>query len=186
MLGNGGGSGWEASSSATLLQTDKVNILCDPGINFDLLSQGLAKENLKHPDIDWIFLTHTHIDHCYSMACFPKAKVIDLDTVYDKDKEDIHNSEIPGVNLKIISTPGHTFDHCSLVVSTHKGIYVVAGDVFWWADDEEQKVDKHSLLSKKDPIKGVDSKTLLKSRERILKIANYIIPGHGKMFKASR
>lgn len=178
-----GSSGWQASSSTTLIQTDKVNILCDPGINLDLLSEGLAKENLEYSDIDWIFLTHTHIDHCYSMARFPKAKILDFLSVYSTDIEDLHSGEIPGTDIKIISTPGHTADHSSLAVPVNNKIYVAAGDVFWWAQDEKMEVDKQSLLSKKDPVRGVDDKALLESRKKILEIADYIIPGHGKMFE---
>ncbi|MFH1522900.1 MAG: hypothetical protein ABIE43_03730 [Patescibacteria group bacterium] len=32
-------------------------------------------------------------------------------------------------------------------------------------------------------VKGVDMKTLIESRKKLLKISDYIIPGHGKMFK---
>jgi len=178
-----GSSGWEASSSVVLIQTDKYNILCDPGQNLDLLSKGLVKKNLKYSDIDWVFLTHTHIDHSYSMACFPEAKVIDFNSIYNRDTQDLHKGEIPGTNIKIMATPGHMVDHGSLVVPVNSVIYVVAGDVFWWAEDEEEKTDRHSLLSKKDPIEGVDDKILLESRKKILEIADCIIPGHGKMFK---
>jgi glyoxylase-like metal-dependent hydrolase (beta-lactamase superfamily II) len=64
-------------------------------------------------------------------------------------------------------------------------VVVVAGDVFWWADREEQKTDRESLLFHKDPF-AKDEKALLASRRKILELADWIIPGHGKMFKNSR
>ena len=36
---------------------------------------------------------------------------------------------------------GHEESDASLVVPTAEGVYVIAGDVFWWSDDEEQKTD---------------------------------------------
>jgi len=178
-----GGSGWEVSSSVVLVEGDKYKIICDPGINLELLSKGLEKEGLKYTDIDYVFLTHTHIDHSYGMALFSKAKVLDFLSIYERDTEDLHGGEIFGTNIKIIATPGHTVDHCSLMVPVKNGVNIVAGDTFWWAEDEEQKIDEHSLLTKKDPIRGVDQKILLESRKKILEIADFIIPGHGKMFE---
>jgi glyoxylase-like metal-dependent hydrolase (beta-lactamase superfamily II) len=46
----------------------------------------------------------------------------------------------------------------------------------------EQKTDIKSLLSLKDPFVK-DEEALLASRKKILKIADIIIPGHGKPFK---
>ena len=178
-----GSSGYEASSSVSLVETDKYKIICDPGINLELLSKGLKKEGLKYADIDYVFLSHTHIDHSYSMALFSKAKTLDFLSIYDGDTEDLHGGEIFGTNIKIVATPGHTVDHCSLMVPVKDTIYIVAGDVFWWVEDEEQKMDEDSLLTKKDPIRGVDKKTLLESRKKVLEMADFIIPGHGKMFE---
>ena len=178
-----GDSGYQASSSSTLILADNHKIICDPGINWELLKSGLDKEKIEPKDIDWVFLTHTHIDHCFNMARFPKAKLIDWELIYEKDTERPHGGEIFGLNIQIVATPGHTFEHASLLVPTQKGIYVVAGDVFWWIDDEEQKTDRKSLLEKKDPMAGVDPYALLDSRKLLLKQAQFIIPGHGKVFK---
>lgn len=178
-----GDSGYEESSSSTLILTDKEKILCDPGANWELLKAGLDKENLTPKDIDWIFLSHTHIDHCYNMARFPQAKLFDWQSIYEQDNSRIHGGEIFGLDVEILKTPGHTTDHTSLLVTTPKGIYAVSGDVFWWIEDEEQKTDRQSLLEKKDPIDGVDPYALDDSRKLLLKKADFIIPGHGKIFK---
>ncbi len=60
----------------------------------------------------------------------------------------------------------------------------MAGDTFWWTDDEEQKID----VEKQDDAHPdeVNMKNLIESRKKVLKIADYIIPGHGKMFKVEK
>ena len=82
-------------------------------------------------------------------------------------------------------TPGHADEHCSLLIETEKGKIVIAGDVFWWRDNNEQKIDKKSIIKQEDPYAN-NKKALTKSREKLLEIADYIIPGHGKMFKVQK
>jgi len=76
--------------------------------------------------------------------------------------------------------------HCSIFVDTEEyGNVAIVGDVFWWSDAEEQKTDKESLMEHKDTYtKNKDE--LMKSRELVLEKADYIIPGHGGMFKVKK
>lgn len=171
-----------ASSTVTLIRSNKINIIVDPGINRKLLLLKLEENNLKVDDIDFVFMTHTHADHNLLTGLFPDAKVIDNELIYDEDREIEHDMKVPGTNIEIINTPGHDQFHASLLVPTKEGKVVVAGDVFWWMDDEKQTTDKDSLIGRKDPY-GKDEKALQKSRKLILEIADYIIPGHGKIFK---
>lgn len=176
-------SGWVATSSTTLIQTDKHKILVDPGINRKLLLDRLTSENLSTADIDYLFLTHYHPDHILMAALFEKAVVFDGTTVYKKDDETEYTDVLPDTNIKVISTPGHSHEHASLVVKTKDiGTVVVAADVFWWTDQEKQNTDEKSLLEKEDPF-TVDRNALLESRKKVLKIADWVIPGHGKMFQ---
>jgi glyoxylase-like metal-dependent hydrolase (beta-lactamase superfamily II) len=174
--------GWVASSTTTLVEESGKKILVDPGKNRKLLLARLSKVKLKPEEIDFVFMTHYHVDHNLLMGIFPKAKVLDDETIYDEDREIAHQGVIPGTKIKIIKTPGHERFHGSLVVSTSEGVVVVAGDVFWWADQEEQKTDRKNLLSHKDPFVK-DEKALLESRKKVLEVADWVIPGHGKMFK---
>ena len=96
-----------------MVQTDKINIVCDPGINKELLDQGMKKAGVKYDDIDYVFLTDTHLDTCYNAAYFLEAKVVDYLSVYDGDISDLHGGEIPDTNLKIMHTPGHLHNRCS-------------------------------------------------------------------------
>lgn len=176
--------GWIATSNTTLIRTGKHNILVDPGINKKLLLNKLKDEGLRTDDIDYVFMTHYHPDHVFLAAIFEKAKIFDGDTIYEQDKETPYEDKLPDTDIEVIPTPGHAHEHASLVVPTKdKGKVVVAGDVFWWMDNEKQKTDTKSLINKKDPFTK-NEKALRESRKKVLELADWIIPGHGKIFQA--
>lgn len=175
--------GWLASSTTTLIISDNKKIIVDPGTNRKLLLEKLAENKLGLNDINFVFMTHTHPDHVLLAGLFEKAIVVDNEMVYEGDKQYIHQGKIPGTDIKIIATPGHDPFHASLLVKTKEGIICVAGDLFWWADNEKQISDSvDMLLNHQDPFVK-DKKALKQSRQKILKVADRIIPGHGKMFR---
>ena len=176
-----GGKEFRASPTTTLIKDSGKLILVDPGANRQKLLDALKRENLRPKNIDMIFLTHYHIDHLINIRLFPNKDILDNGTIYRDDEEIGFSKKIPGTSIKIIPTPGHAFEHVSLLVETNKGKMCIAGDLWWW-EDGKQKTDKKSLLNAKD-IFVKDKKALLKSRKKILEIADYIIPGHGKMFE---
>ncbi len=171
-------NGWLASSTTTLIEDSEKKIIVDPGINKPLLIKNLKKEGLTPNDIDIVFMTHYHPDHMFLASIFEKAIAMDGDTIYEKDKETEYEGSIPGTDVKVIPTPGHAHEHCALLVKTNKGNVVIAADVFWWMDNEKQKVD----INKEDPFTK-DKKALVQSRKKLLEISDWIIPGHGRMFK---
>ncbi len=173
-----------ASSTTTLIREGDLNIIIDPGMDRKRLLGSLAKERLKPEDINFVIVTHTHLDHSLLAGIFENAKVLDNSDVYSFDgKIGKHEGRIPNTDIEIIKTPGHDQFHCSVLVKTNKlGKVIVAGDVFWWENGQEQKTDKESLMKYKDPyVKNEEE--LMNSRKKILEVADYIIPGHGKMFK---
>ncbi len=176
--------GWLASSTTTLIESNNKKLIVDPGCNRKKLAEELSKINLKPTDIDFVFLTHNHTDHTLLAGIFEKAKVLNNAELYDDDKQVEHHNKIPGTDLEIIQTPGHTNDHSSLVAKTNEGVYVIAGDVFWWMDNEEQEID----VEKEDQAhpEEVDMEKLKESRRKVLETADYVIPGHGKMFKVDK
>jgi len=175
-------NGWLASSAVTLVESNNKKIIVDPGCNRQKLIGELSKYNLKPTDIDFVFLTHNHTDHALLTGIFENAKVLNNEEIYTNDEQVEHNNKIPKTDLEIIQTPGHTNDHCSLIAKTNEGVYVIAGDVFWWMGDEKQKVD----VNKPDQAHISDMKKLIESRKKVLELANYVIPGHGKMFKVEK
>lgn len=175
-------NGWIASSTVTLVQSNGKNIVVDPGCNRQKLIESLGRNKLQTSDIDYVLLTHSHTDHILLDGIFENAKVITSVEIYDNDYQIDHRGKIYELNLEIIKTPGHSVDSRSFVVETDKGIYVIAGDVFWWMDDEEQITDQKNLLEH-DDLYVKDKEALIKSRKKILDVADFIIPGHGKMFR---
>ncbi len=172
---------WNASSTATLVEANRIRIIVDPGANRELLLASLNREGLKTDDIDYVFVSHYHLDHTLNLGLFPKDKVIDGTMIYEGDLEIVHGGKIPGSEIQIMATPGHSPENASLVVPAEQGKVVIAADVFWWRDDEEQEVD----INKVDEF-AASMGDLKDSRRKVLEIADYIIPGHGKMFKVER
>jgi len=176
-----------ASSTVTLIRGGDLNIIVDPGMNRKMLLESLKKEGLSPDKINYVILTHYHLDHSLLVGIFENAKILDNSDIYSWDgKIETHGGKVPGTDIEIIRTPGHDMFHCSVLVKTEEfGKIVIAGDVFWWADDEQQKTDRESLLEHKDPYMK-NEEELVESRKKILEITDYIIPGHGKMFKVKQ
>ena len=172
-----------ASPTCTLIYSDNKKILVDPGTNQELLIKNLKKVGLTANDIDIVFLSHYHPDHFLSIRLFPNHDIIDGEIIWSKDNEVYHKGILPGTDIKIIKTPGHSSEHASLIVQTKEfGKVCVAQDLFWWEDGKQKSDSIKDLINLKDPYAS-DIKKLKKSRQKILKIADWIIPGHGVMFK---
>lgn len=122
-----------ASSTTTLIQEVDLNIIVDPGMNRELLLEALRKENLSPDEINYVILTHYHLDHSLLAGVFEKAKILDDGDIYSWDgKIESHGGKVPGTDIKIIKTPGHDMFHCSVLVPTEDfGKIVIAGDIFW-------------------------------------------------------
>lgn len=175
--------GWVASSTTCLITTEDKKIITDPGCNQEKLLKALSQENLTTDDIDYVFLSHCHPDHILLAGIFEKAKFITFDTnlMYDKDLILEFDKHVLGKDIEIIETPGHVLEHLSLLVNTSIGKVAIVGDVIWWTEGEKQIFD----VNQKDrsQAKGMNMEKLIESRKKILKVADWIIPGHGSMFK---
>ncbi|MCK4327477.1 MAG: MBL fold metallo-hydrolase [Candidatus Diapherotrites archaeon] len=173
--------GWIANPTVTLVKSNGKNIVVDPGCNREKLLAALKGEGLTTADIDYVILTHNHSDHILLAGIFENAKVITTDEIYDGDHQVYHHNKMPETELELIPTPGHCEDHVSVKVPTAKGTYIVVGDVFWFIDGEEQTLE----VEREDPAPepGVDMKALIESRRKVLGLADFIVPGHGKIVK---
>ncbi len=176
-----GRNGIAASPTTLLIRSGGLNIIADPGTNKRLLLSSLKKEGIGPADVGIVFVSHYHLDHTINIALFQNAKVVDGTTVYDGDREMPHKGVIPGTKIKIIATPGHAQEHAALLIPTRLGRVVFASDVFWWKSWEKQRLD----LEKEDEY-ATNMRALKRSRRELLNAADYIIPGHGKMFKVPR
>jgi len=175
-----------ASSTTVLIKNNGLKIIVDPGTNRKLLLEALKKEGLNPQDIDYIFLSHYHMDHSLLTGIFENAKILYAEDIYSFDgKEEEYESGILGPNIEIIKTPGHNSDCRTLLVKTEQGIIAISEDVFWWYDSKEQKLDRESLIKHEDSY-ATDKEKLKESRKKVLELADWVIPGHGKMFKVEK
>jgi len=62
-----------ASSTTSLIKESGLNIIVDPGMNRKLLLEALKKENLSQKDINYVILTHYHLDHSLLAGIFENA-----------------------------------------------------------------------------------------------------------------
>ncbi|MGH2684008.1 MAG: MBL fold metallo-hydrolase, partial [Actinomycetota bacterium] len=73
-------------------------------------------------------------------------------------------------SVRLISTPGHSFECLTALVGTAEGM--VALTHLWWSEAGPAE----------DPY-AVDPRALHASRERVLQVADLIVPGHGGPFR---
>ncbi len=162
--------------TVTLVKDKDINMVVDPGTlkNQQILIDALKKESLSINDINYVCVTHSHPDHYRNVGMFSdKTKLLEYWGIWDKDTVDDWKPNFSD-DIEIIKTPGHNRDGITLLVKTDKGIIAICGDVFWKENQPEE-----------DPYAS-DKKKLIKSRKLVLEKADYIIPGHGKMFKVEK
>ncbi|CAH1406228.1 unnamed protein product [Nezara viridula] len=85
---------------------------------------------------------------------------------------------IDGDDLKVIPTSGCTLKDVSVLVKTADGIVAITGALF--LNEEDLKNDYKSIRFCNG---SYFPQNQIHSRRMIVKIANYIIPGYGKMFE---
>lgn len=173
------------TSSVTLIKgagnagEKEVNILIDTGTPkfFPLLKEKLLQHKLQPEDIQYIFNTHFHLDHCGCDAFFPNAVVwvgrsnLDYKTGRARVYTNTDLIEYPG-GVKVIFTPGHTVDHASYLYEEAGVRYVCAGDAVREDIIRSQRIPKVHLPEKFIP-----------SMKKIFEVADVIIPGHGRIIQ---
>lgn len=178
---------YRASGTCTLITGNGKKILVDTGSPRDkkCLIEKLNGHGISAEDINYVVCTHGHVDHVGNLNLFTNAvHMVSHDVLYDKDiygdlPKDFNEGVpfcIEGENIQVISTPGHTPEDVSVAVKgTDRGTVVVCGDLFEHEEDENlwrqfsECPEKH-----------------LTSRNKVLEIADWIVPGHGCMFKVKK
>ena len=178
-------------STVSLIESNKI-ILVDTGSipAKDRLVGELKKRGFMPEDIDMVVLTHLHLDHIMNVHLFDNAKVL-CKVRGDEYPGQVHNlaqgcleridlfdNSLIARDVVCMMTPGHTDDTLSVLVKTPEGHVVIAGDAIPnedWAD----------LNLQPSPMLNLDVHKFNESRRKILKKADYIIPGHGKKFKVA-
>lgn len=173
-----------ACGTITLIKSHK-NCMVDLGVATDknIILQQLKRNGLTPQDIDVVILTHSDVDHIGNMNLFPDATFIGGNDVIQGDlfKEFFKEKYSVDENITVIHTPGHDNRSISVLVKTSKGMVAITGDLFeynkdWVTADTSQPWETWSQ----------DKKLQDKSRTKIWELADYIIPGHGDIFKVDK
>lgn len=173
-----------ACGSITLIKSHK-NCLVDLGLpaDKDLLLQKLKENKLTPENIDFVILSHSDVDHIGNLNLFPKATFIGGNDVITADhfKEFFKDKYQVDENISVMHTPGHDNRSVSVLVKTTKGIVAITGDLFEY-DRDWETVD----TSKAWEVWSQDKDLQNQSRSKVWKLADYIVPGHGDMFKVDK
>ena len=165
------------ASTVVLIQGENAIVVADPGMVTDrgLIIDPLTTAGVSPQAVTHIFISHHHPDHTVNMALFPNAEVVDFWGMYKGDMWRDHGDGYEmAQGIKVLRTPGHTAEDASLLVETTEGTYALTH--CWWFSD---------MTPDKDPI-AWNQAQLDASRHKIATMADWIIPGHGKMVKNPR
>jgi len=161
----------DARSSVTLVIDGRHKIIVDSGQQGEEepILRALANLGIKPEEIDSIVNTHSHPDHCGNNHLFSRAKVLQA-----KEGDDI----APGV--WVLATPGHSMDSISVVIeikSNCAGMIVIAGDAL---------PTFGNFLKKVPPALHVNRDLAIASMQKIIALADNVIPGHDFPFSTRR
>lgn len=196
-----------ASGSCCLVRSGKSKIIFDTMGPWekDKLLDALAKHKIHPDDIEYLICSHSHPDHIGNNNLFSKAKMHFVGmSVYEHDIYDLSCFEPMGshtyktvrdeeivvityknynidAHLTIEPTPGHTLECISLFLDNCDsfGSVALTGDLF---EREADITDEGIWLSA-----GSQNSNLQRAhRARVYNHVDYIVPGHGSMFKTNQ
>ncbi|MFZ2472112.1 MAG: MBL fold metallo-hydrolase [Methanothrix sp.] len=163
----------DARSSVTMIANGRHKIIVDSGQlgEEDPICRALAKLDIKPEEIDCIVNTHSHPDHCGNNHLFSHAKVLTA-----KEGDVI----APGV--WVLATPGHSMDSISIAVEAKETTLqmktiVISGDAL---------PTFGNFLKKIPPALHVDRDLAIASMQRIMALADFVVPGHDSPFSILR
>lgn len=161
----------------------------------EILSNAIKSTVGWNPDeVDIVINTHLHFDHCGENKLFKNAKFYIQKKEYESAFNPIYSSRIfyseedfdknavsyfqwqflngdqeilPG--LRIISTPGHTEGHQSVLFNTSIGTVCVSGDIVNIGENINENLEPNIVTNAKD---------VFESLKKIRRSSDYILPGH--------
>jgi glyoxylase-like metal-dependent hydrolase (beta-lactamase superfamily II) len=170
--------GTRVGSSVSLIRDGDALIVADPGMVPDRrhILDPLAALEVRPEAVSHVFFSHHHPDHTMNVALFPNAEVVDFwaryrgDEWLDHDGDGYHLSRATQMWL----TPGHTEEDATLIVEADDGVYALTH--LWWRTDRTPEIDPYAS----------DQTLLEQGRQRVLAVADFVIPGHGEPFRVQR
>lgn len=139
-------------STVALVEAGGRRLLFDAGGPTTRMSliRALRERGIGHGEIDAVFLTHLHFDHCYNLDLFPGARVIVpsrelayaadpnpadpfvpdwiLDRLARRGVEEVDGEGVLAPGVEVFPAPGHTPGLHALRLRTAEGTVVLAGD----------------------------------------------------------
>lgn len=156
-----------------LIRDGAHTIIVDPGMVPDraVILGPLRDLKVATDDVTDVVISHHHPDHTLNIALFPPVPVHDHWAIYHGDQWIDRPAEGAMVSdhVRLIETPGHTPQDITTLVDTTEG--VVAFTHLWWFEGIEG--DR----------RATDLASLLVERERVMALADLIVPGHGPPFE---
>jgi glyoxylase-like metal-dependent hydrolase (beta-lactamase superfamily II) len=163
------------ASTVSLVRDGAADFIIDPGMVGDRreILDPLASLGIDPTAVTDVVLTHHHPDHTMNVALFPDARVHDHWAIYHRDTwtDRAADGFLLSPSVRLIATPGHTRQDITILVGTPDGI--VAFTHLWWSAGGPAE----------DPL-AEDAEELHASRQRVLQVADRIVPGHGSPFVA--
>lgn len=170
-----GGGEEKTCPTVSLVKDKNIIMVVDPGVleSQQMLINKLEEHGISASDVNYVCITHSHIDHYRNIGMFPDAKTLEYFGIWDKN---VSNDwwEAFSDNIRVLKTPGHDDTSITLIVKTEQGQVAVCGDVFW--KENYPLIDAYANNQDK----------LNESREVVLENADWIVPGHGPMYKVDK
>ncbi len=161
-----------ASTVVLVVEGDVVAVV-DPGMVRDrsLIVDPLHAAGYGVSDVTDVVLSHHHPDHTLNIALFASARVHDFQAVYRNDQWTRRPADgvLLSPSVRFLHVPGHTPQDMATVVATRDGVAVCTHA--WWSEAGPAE----------DPY-APDRDQLRTARERVLAVADVVIPGHGAPF----
>lgn len=197
----------KATGSCCLVQSGGTRVLFDTMGPWerDLLLERLSKLKIHQNDIDYLVCSHSHPDHIGNINLFTNARKHFIGTsVYSQDVYDLNcfnpigsykyktkrNVEVDVLkhkgyqlekNLTIEPTKGHTMECITLLVENcdNYGLVGLVGDLY----ERQEDIDDESIWL----LAGSQDPDLQRAnRAQIFNRVDYILPGHGPIFKVDK
>ena len=162
------------ASTVSFVREGEIRVIIDPGIvpSTKSILEALAALRESPTTITDVIFSHHHPDHTLNAALFPQARFHDHWAIYQGDEFQFRRAEGYAVSpsIRLIETPGHSLQDITTLVDTRDGI--VAFTHLWWS----------ARGPAEDPVAS-DAAALHQNRERVLRVATLIVPGHGAPFR---
>jgi glyoxylase-like metal-dependent hydrolase (beta-lactamase superfamily II) len=172
VLHEGYGDGRVAATTCLIVDGDR-RIITDPGMVRDrrLLLDPLAEAGFTPDSVTDVVLSHHHPDHTLNAALFQSARVHDHWAIYCGDTWTWRDADGYAVsdNVTLVRTPGHTDQDITTVAVTDQDLVAVTH--LWNTADSAG--DRHAT----------DLAQLHANRDRVLRFATLVVPGHGPAFR---